>query len=172
MSFSRSPLLLCSFFLYFNRDVLTYAFTPNYGLMVKSAFFDTSNAQSQFALKFKTQCNSVRSNNDENVIYNSMWFSVRYMLYFQSSNKFRINAKFLPEPTGTNSYQSYVLWNSWLVLWSLLLSLIMLLINTITSSTYRNDRRTLFLKMPEDKFFSLFSSRVLLQENISKCRFS
>ena len=53
-----------------------------------------------------------------------------------------------------------------------LLSLIMLLINTITSSTYRNDRRTLFLKMPEDKFFSLFSSRVLLQENISKYRFS
>ena len=53
-----------------------------------------------------------------------------------------------------------------------LLSLIMLLKNTITSSTYRNDRRTLFLKMPEDKFFSLFSSRVLLQENISKYWFS
>ena len=53
-----------------------------------------------------------------------------------------------------------------------LLSLIMLLIITIKSSTYRNDRRTLFLKMPEDKFFSLFSSRVLLQENISKYRFS
>ena len=78
--------------------------------------------------------------------------------------------KILPEPTGTNSYQSYVLRNSWLVI--SLLSLIMLLINTITSSTYRNDRRTLFLKMPEDKFFSLFSSRVLLQENISKYRFS
>ena len=69
--------------------------------------------------------------------------------------------KILPEPTGTNS--CVVISH---------LSLIMLLINTITSPTYRNDRRTLFLKMPEDKFFSLFSSRVLLQENISKYRFS
>ena len=80
---------------------------------------------------------------------------------FSEFKQILYRCKILPEPTGTN----------WCVVISHL-SLIMLLINTITSPTYRNDRRTLFLKMPEDKFFSLFSSRVLLQENISKYRFS
>ena len=80
---------------------------------------------------------------------------------FSEFKQILYRCKILPEPTGTNS--CVVISH---------LSLIMLLINTITSPTYRNDRRTLFLKMPEDKFFSLFSSRVLLQENISKYRFS
>ena len=85
-------------------------------LMVNSAFFDPTNAQSQFALKFKFQCNSVRSNNDENVIYNSMRFQHGKCCIFRvQTNPYK--CKILPEPTGTNSYQSYVLHNSWLVRW-------------------------------------------------------
>ena len=85
--------------------------------MVNSAFFDPSNAQSQFAPKFKFQCNSVRSNNDENVIYNSRRLVSTVNAVFSELNQIPYKCKILPEPGGTNSYQSYVLRNSRLVHW-------------------------------------------------------
>ena len=54
MSFARGPLYSFLFLFLSYRDILIYAFTLIYGLMVNSALFDTSNAQSQFALKFKS----------------------------------------------------------------------------------------------------------------------
>ena len=84
---------------------------------------------------------------------------------FSELKQILYKCKIWPQPTWTNSYHSYVIQNSWLVF---LVFPNFAVSKYNTSPTYRNERWRLFLKMPEDKFFSLFSSRVLLQENISK----
>ena len=84
-------------------------------LMVNSAFFDPSNAQSQFALKFKFQCNSVRSTFKCYLQLHAIFSTVNAL--FSEFKQIPYKCKILSEPKGTNSYQSYVLRNSWLVRW-------------------------------------------------------
>ena len=126
MSFSRSPLLLCSFFFCFNRDFLTYAFTLIYGLMVNSAFFDTSNAVSICTeIQIPMQLSPFKQCRNRYLQAHKIFTTVN--AEFSELKQILYKCKILPEPTWTNSYHSYVIQNSWLVFLVVLhLSLILL----------------------------------------------